>query len=155
MRVVVDRVKRDDVRMLQPRQGEILEGIPRREFQNDMAVGQRHLARQKDAAQPPAAEPGDETKVVDDLTGFGKSWGRPVRQDAMTIEEYFELRPPLRESPEHVLCRHVEAKFGAEMDFLVDQLCGSFGMFAESGKPVEISLGQDVLPLAPALDHFL
>ena len=87
--------------MLQARQGQILEGIPRREFQNDMAVGQRHLARQKDAAQPPAAELGEETEVVDDLTGPGKSWGRPVRQDAMAIEEYFELRPPLRESLEH------------------------------------------------------
>ncbi len=141
--------------MLQSRQGEILEGIRRREFQNDMAVGQRHLARQKDAAQPPAAELGEETEVVDDLTGLGKSWSRPVRQDAMAIEEYLELRPPLRESLEHLFRRHIQAVFGAEIDFLVDQLCGGFGMFAQAGKPVEISLGKDARSLAPALDHFL
>src|SRR5262245_52818644 len=71
-RVILDEVEGSDIGMLQAGQGEVFVGLGGRELEDDEAVSQGELTRQKDRALGTASEFGQEQEVAQGFAGRGE-----------------------------------------------------------------------------------
>jgi hypothetical protein len=106
--VVEHGVERHDIRVLEPRQRQVLAAVERRDLEHDRPVRQRRLRRDKDAPARPARELRDQSELADALAHLRVSRSLAVRleqQPAVAVEHHAQRVRPLREPVEQVAFR--------------------------------------------------
>src|SRR5262249_33006416 len=94
--VVLNRVERDDVSMLQSRQRQVFAGLPGCELEDDRTIAQGELAGQENHPLRPLPQLGKEQEVPETVADGGKLWCSAARaQETLAVEEDFQLVAPL------------------------------------------------------------
>ena len=115
VRKIVDRIERDNVRMLKPRQRQMFATAAGCQLQHNRPIRQRRLPRQKNTTVSAAAQFLQQTKVAQCLACRWKVRRAELRRhQLMAIEQRLHLSAPLRKAAQEVV--GVEFRAGLRAD---------------------------------------
>jgi hypothetical protein len=159
--IVLHGIERHDMRMLEPRQGEVLvrftgrQRLTGRELEHHRTVAEREFACQEDPAVSAPAQLGQEEEVAQEFAEGGELRRQTAwTEEALAIDKDFQLCPPLGKAAQDFFHRHFPTVFLAQAKLFVNQIRGRRGMVPESRVLGQKILGQHALALPPALNHF-
>ena len=153
-RIVGDRIHRHDVRVLQPRQQQVLGAVERRDLEHDRATGQFRLRREIDSPARSAADVGDQAKVPDRVANHREHRDAIGRlQHAVTVEHHLQRSTPFREAPQHIVR---DIRFTGRLSqtkLFVNDVDGRFGRLPQFRELSEILFRRRPFAAPPTLPH--
>src|SRR5262245_24965179 len=95
----MSRIERHNVRVLEPGERQVLLAAGGTQLEHDVPIAERRLPGEKDLGVRALAERREDVKLAERLVVRWECRRSELRpQDALTIEQHFDLRPPAGES---------------------------------------------------------